>query len=87
MHDSPALRDGAGAIIYTGFYRDVALLIARYTQTHSATGISLSVFGRNLTNELYEARAYNGGLDIGIGTLTEPRVVGVELKVLLEGDK
>ncbi|MBV9843348.1 MAG: hypothetical protein JOY99_17730, partial [Sphingomonadaceae bacterium] len=42
----------------------------------------LSVYGRNLTNEIYEARAYNiNGLGIGIGNLAEPRVVGVQVKV------
>lgn len=82
MHDGNALRDGTNAIVKEGFYRDVTLLGARYTLEESNSGIELSVFGRNLTNQLYEARAYNiSGLGIGIGNLAEPRVFGVELKV------
>lgn len=87
MHDSSTpLRNASGAIIYTGYYRDVALINARYTLHHEQTGIEFSIFGRNLTNEIYEGRAYNvGGLGIGVGTLAEPRVIGAELKVPFGG--
>lgn len=82
MHDGPPLRGAVGTIIYEGYYRDVALINARYTLRHKPTGIQLAIFGRNLTNQLYEARAGNvGGLGFGFGTLAEPRVIGAELKV------
>jgi iron complex outermembrane receptor protein len=83
MHDGAPLRDPAtNAIILEGFYRDVTLLGARYTIHEGHSGIELSVYGKNLTNQLYEGRAFNvGGLGIGIGNLAEPRVIGVELKV------
>lgn len=82
MHDSSApLRAADGTILYTGFYRDVFLVNARYTLHHGPTGIEVAIYGRNLGNELYEGRAYNiSGLGIGVGTLAEPRVIGAELR-------
>lgn len=80
--DGQAVRNAAGNVIYIGRTRDVGLLSARYTLTDMSNGISLAVYGRNLTNEIYEARAFNiASLGLGLGNVAEPRVVGVELRV------
>ncbi|MBV1688965.1 TonB-dependent receptor [Novosphingobium sp. G106] len=82
QHDGQPVRDGTGNIIYLGYSRDVTLLGARYTLTEKNSGISLSVYGRNLTNQIYESRTFNvASLGIGLGNVAEPRVIGVELKV------
>ena len=74
--------DTAGRIIENPQQPDVVLLNARFSLNHQPTGIELSVYGRNLTNQLYQARqATQNQLGIGFFTLGEPRVIGVELKV------
>ncbi|MBV1688972.1 TonB-dependent receptor [Novosphingobium sp. G106] len=71
-----------GPILYIPSYRDRTLLNARLTLTHSPTGIELSVFGTNLSNQFYEARSLGiGGLGNAVSTYGEPRVFGAELKV------
>lgn len=81
MHDGPPLRDTAGVIIYTGYLRSAALLGARFTLHHEATGADLSIYGRNLTNLAYESRQTPiAGLGMTIANVAEPRVVGLEVK-------
>lgn len=71
-----------GPVVYVPKYKDRILINARATLAHSRTGIELAVFGTNLLNERYAARIIGiNGLGIGMETLGEPRVLGVELKV------
>jgi iron complex outermembrane receptor protein len=71
-----------GPVVYVPRYEDRVLINARATLAHSRSGIELAVFGTNLLDESYAARIIGiNGLGIGMETLGEPRVVGVELKV------
>lgn len=84
MFDSSApLRDpGTGAILEVSSYRPITLVGARITLTEKNTGIEFSVYGRNLTNERYNANqsAFNG-IGLLVGWLAEPRVLGLDVKV------
>lgn len=84
MFDSSApLRDPAtGAILEVSTYRPITLVGARFTLTEKNTGIEFSVYGRNLTNQYYNANqsAFNG-IGLTVGWLAEPRVVGFDVKV------
>ncbi|KTR83475.1 TonB-dependent receptor [uncultured Novosphingobium sp.] len=88
MFDSTApLRDpGTGAILEVTTYRPITLVGARITVTEKNSGIEFSVYGRNLTNERYNANqsAFNG-VGLLVGWLAEPRVVGLDVKVPFGG--
>jgi iron complex outermembrane receptor protein len=87
MYDqNPLVDPSTGAVAYQGFYRPVTLLSARYTLKHAPSGIELAIYGRNLTNQSYEARAaVISGLGLAIANLAEPRAIGVEVKVPFGG--
>ena len=84
MFAGPPLANGA--TLYWDQIPSVTLLGARYTLHDSNTGIEVYVYGRNLTNQLYDSRAFNiGGLGLGIGVEAEPRVIGAGIKIPFGG--
>ena len=87
MLAGPPLRNPAtNAIIFSDSIPDVILVGARYTLHDSKSGIDVYVYGRNLTNQLYDSRAFNiGGLGLGIGIEAEPRVIGAGIKIPFGG--
>lgn len=89
MYDQNPLVDlTTGLEAFQGFYRPVTLLSARYTVKHLPSGVELAIYGRNLTNQIYEARAGNvSGLGLSFGNLAEPRVIGFEIKAPFGGGR
>jgi len=58
------------------------LLNANIQLVHVPTGVTLSVFGRNLTNNHYLSRTYGvQGLNFQAGATGDPRSIGFEIKV------
>ncbi|TAL04715.1 MAG: TonB-dependent receptor [Rhodospirillaceae bacterium] len=83
MHDGEPLRDLAtGGFLYVGEYKDIMLLNSRFTIHQASSGVEFAVYGRNLTNQHYEARETTiSGLGIVIANRAESRVFGLEVKI------
>lgn len=83
MFDSTdGVRDASGKLVAVGINPDATLLSARLTLAHDRSGVELSLYGRNLLNDLHPARQNTvGGLGIPFTALAEPRVIGADLKI------
>lgn len=74
--------DLAGEIVEVTTYRPITLVGGRFSIIDNKSGIELAIYGRNLTNEYYNANQSSfNGLGLLVGWLAEPRVIGGEIKI------
>lgn len=82
MNAGDPLRNIAGAIIYIPTSRAVTLVNLRAGLRLKPSGIEISAYARNLTDQLYDMGGGTiGGLGIGLTTMGEGRVLGLDLKI------